>query len=61
MFTVKIDHESADDLVADVLAEAIDDLEHTSPPNEKELLLALNRVLAYFSVPGSYKDGEYDL
>ena len=60
MFTVKIDHESADDLVREVIAEAILDVEETQP-TEKELILALNRVLAYYSVPGEYKDGEYDL
>jgi len=46
------------------LLEQLADLENTMDDDsirDKKLVKALNRVIAYNSVPGTYEDGKYDL
>lgn len=52
-YTAKI--ESVDEIVVDVLK---DDLLHVA---NEELRKAMHTVIAYYSVPGQYEDGKYDL
>lgn len=52
-YTAKI--ESVDEIVVDVLK---DDLLHVE---NEELRKAIHTVIAYYSIPGQYEDGKYDL
>lgn len=63
MYEVSMDisHDQACDLVKKIL---IDDLECVSSQElsseEKKLIEALNRVIAYYSIPGEWKEGVYE-
>lgn len=53
--TVDFDDEQIDDLVRDVLLQHVE-MELTPQP----VIEALHRLIAYYSIPGTYMDGKYD-
>ena len=55
MITVEIDIEQASEITRQTL---VDDLEFIE---NGELMDAMHKVIAYYSVPGQYMDGKYDL
>ena len=47
-------NEETDDLVRDFLIEEVEFLDY------QDVQSAFHRVIAWFSVPGTYKEGQYD-
>lgn len=51
--------ESFDLLIRNDLIESLSFLEQDEP-ERKEMIEAFKKVIAYYSVPGTYEDGEHD-
>lgn len=61
MYTLKVDHDAVDQLVRDSLIQSLDIHQKLDEVDEDDKLsLALNIVIAYYSLVGEYKEGKYD-
>lgn len=57
--SIEVDYDSLDAVVIECLKDTLDHLEDNGP-SSAVLKDSFDRVIAYYSVPGTYKDGAFD-